>query len=104
MIAVIPHKAIRKRKKLKKQLQGKLMTNKGTFITITDENREKVRLHAINSITQLQGALVTLKGDLNHKKEHVVDSSCFIAAAICLAVEDAVKMATQQIKENKIGE
>lgn len=74
---------------------------KEALITITEENRDEIRRHAIKSITQLQTSLVTLKGDLNHKHDEVVDGACYIAASICLAVEDAIQYANNDLAKRK---
>lgn len=66
-------------------------------ITITDENRNELKKHAVKSISQLLESLNLLKHDLNHRHETVIDGAIAFTASICLAVEQAMEHTRAQL-------
>jgi len=75
------------------------MTDKKVLV-ITEDERDEMKIHSLASLDNLQNALTQLKADLYSIDKTVCENSIAITASVCLAVEEAIKHATKELKIN----
>ena len=70
-----------------------------TIVTLTDENREELKRHSMKTLNSLGQSISVLKENLCHNDREVRDGAIVMTAAISMAVEEAIKQATDELKK-----
>lgn len=75
--------------------------SKQTIVNLTKENRPALKKHALRTLCGLEQSLKALKANLDHHNDEVSDGAIVVTAAIAMAVEEAIKQATDELKKEK---